>query len=234
MATPAKLELGRHLFYEKSLSNNRTQSCGTCHQQRLAFTDGLVTAVGSTGELHHRNTSTLTNVGYSSTLTWSNHLLTSLERQALIPLFGDEPLELALTSAQMLVARLQELPGYAERFRSAFPDDAEPVSLLNATRALAVFQRALISADSPYDRYLADDESALSAEARRGLRLFMSERLECFHCHGGFNFTDSVDHEGMAQPSRSSTTPASTVSTTKEAILREIKDCSTSPSIQTT
>ncbi|MEM1246935.1 MAG: MbnH family di-heme enzyme [Acidobacteriota bacterium] len=193
----ATIELGRHLFYDEELSANRTQSCASCHIQALAFTDGRTHGVGSTGERHRRNTSTLTNVGYAASLTWANPLITTLEQQAHLPLFGDEPFELALESPQQLVERLAARPELIDLFERAFPDEADPLTIFNVTRALAAFQRSLISADSPYDRYLAGEPSALSASQQRGLRLFQSERLECFHCHGGFNFSDSLDHSGM-------------------------------------
>ena len=194
-----KVELGRHLFYEKDLSQNRTQSCASCHLQELAFTDGRVRAVGSTGEEHHRNALSLANVAYVPTLTWSSSLITDLERQAMIPLFGDDPVEMALEDHQVVVERLAARAKYREMFAAAFPADPTPISLKSATKALAAFQRTLISGDSPYDRYLAGDSGALSPSAKRGLRLFMSERLECFHCHGGFNFSDAFDHGGKAR-----------------------------------
>ena len=85
-------------------------------------------------------------------------------------------------------------PVYQRLFPAAFRDDSDPYSLLNVVRAISAFTRTIISADSPYDRYVAGDELALSDAAQRGMELFFSERLECFHCHGGFNFTDSTTH----------------------------------------
>jgi cytochrome c peroxidase len=90
----AKVELGRHLFYDVRLSGNQTLSCASCHRQELAFTDGLARAVGSTGMIHPRNSMALVNVAYNGSLTWGNHLLLELERQIPIPIFGDNPVEL--------------------------------------------------------------------------------------------------------------------------------------------
>jgi cytochrome c peroxidase len=192
----AKVELGRFLFYDPRLSGNETQSCASCHDQSLAFTDGRATAVGSTGEPHPRGSMSLANVAYNARLTWANPLLSELEDQALTPLFGDHPVELGAREDELL-ARLRRDPGYPAMFAEAFPDDADPLSVRNVVRALASFQRTLISGDSPYDRYVYQgDDEALSEAARRGLELFGSERLECFHCHGGFNFADGVTHEG--------------------------------------
>ena len=195
-----KVELGRHLFYDVRLSLNETQSCGTCHQQALAFTDGLVGSVGSTGVVHRRNAMSLANVAYNPVQTWAHPLLESLEEQALIPLFGEEPVELGLAGREdVLLERLESDERYPDWFRSAFPDADPAVSVPNVVKALAAFQRSLISAGSPYDRYVYRDEvDALSDSALRGLDLFFGERLECFHCHGGFNFTANVEHDGTA------------------------------------
>jgi cytochrome c peroxidase len=91
-----KVELGRYLFYDKRLSVNGESSCATCHRQQLAFTDGRKTAAGTTGQLHSRNSMSLVNVAYSAALTWSNPELRRLEDQALVPMFGERPVELGL------------------------------------------------------------------------------------------------------------------------------------------
>lgn len=190
--TVEKVTLGRHLFYDLRLSGNQTQSCGSCHLQALAFTDGLGRAVGSTGEVHPRGAMTLTNVAYASTLNWANPLHVTLEQQSLGPLLGTFPIvELGMEGLeQELLSRLRADPLYLQLFAEAFPDDLEPVSLTHVTQALASFQRSLISGNSPYDRATYQgDPSAMSASARRGQALFFSERLECFHCHEGFNFS---------------------------------------------
>lgn len=193
----AKVELGRHLFYDQRLSGNQTQSCASCHLQEFAFTDGLAVAEGSTGEQTPRNAMSLANVAYSTTLTWANPLLLDLEQQMLVPLFGAEPVELGLRGLEdELLARLRQVPRYHELFAAAFPDEADPISLHNLTRALACFERRLLSGDSAYDRFAAGDAAALSESAKRGALLFSGEKLECFHCHAGFNFQDSVAYAG--------------------------------------
>jgi cytochrome c peroxidase len=194
----AKVELGRRLFYDTALSGNQTQSCASCHDQARAFTDALPRSFGSTGEMHPRNAMSLTNVAYLPRLTWANPVLDSLEEQALVPMFGEHPVELGMAGQEeVLLRRLADASMYPELFADAFPTDADPISVGNVVRALAAFQRTLISHRSPYDRYVYEgDTEALSESARRGAELFFSERLECFHCHGGFNFTDSVRHDG--------------------------------------
>ena len=197
--TEPKAELGRGLFYDPRLSGNGTQSCASCHPQEMGFVDDLPRAVGSTGEVHPRRSMTLTNVGWAQSLNWANPLVTTLEQQALTPIFGDHPVELGMAGREEeLLERLGAEEWYRDRFFRAFPDDEQPFTVANITSALASFQRTLISANSPYDRFIYHGESdALSESARRGMTLFFSERMECFHCHGGFNFSDSVDHAGQ-------------------------------------
>jgi cytochrome c peroxidase len=191
----AKVELGRWLFYDTRLSGNDTMSCGTCHLQALAFTEGKSNSTGSTGVRHPRSSMSLVNVAYASRLTWANPLLDRLEDQALTPLFGDKPVEMGMAGRDVEIgALLESEPNYRQFAESAFPDDENPYSVLNAVRAIAAFVRSIVSFKSPYDAYLAGDSKALSPSAERGMTLFFSERLECFHCHGGFNFTDSTTH----------------------------------------
>ncbi|MEB3356705.1 MAG: MbnH family di-heme enzyme [Synechococcales bacterium] len=195
-----KVELGRHLFYDPRLSVTGEFSCASCHDQSLAFTDGKPVSIGATGEAHPRNAMSLTNIAYSSVLTWANPLMQDLETQLLVPLFGEHPVEMGLAGREQdLLTMLRDDPDYARRFAAAFAEDAEPIRLENLAKAIASFERTLISAQSPYDRYrYGRDATAISASARRGEALFNSERLECFHCHGGFNFSDSVMHERLA------------------------------------
>jgi cytochrome c peroxidase len=188
--TVEKFELGRRLFYDPRLSVNGTISCSSCHRQELAFTDGRAVSVGATGDRTPRNAMSLVGAGYLPTLTWVNPVLDSLERQALVPLFGESPIEHGLSGRESVTLATLEGDGvYRALFSRAFPRDARPITIVNITRALASFQRALMSADSPFDRYVRGEPGAMSASAERGLELFNSERLECYHCHAGPTFT---------------------------------------------
>ncbi|NJK56395.1 MAG: di-heme enzyme [Pleurocapsa sp. SU_5_0] len=197
--TAEKVALGRHLFYEPRLSITGKYSCASCHQQSLAFTDGKRVALGSTNESHTRNSMGLGNVAYSNVLTWANPLITSLENQALIPIFGEHPIEMGMVGKEeQMIQWLQDDLNYRQMFAQAF-DDPQPVNLDNLTKAIASFQRSLVSFNSPYDRYRYQGEkNAISAAAKRGEKLFNSERTECFHCHTGINFSDSTQHENLA------------------------------------
>ncbi len=188
--TAVKAELGRHLFYDRRISWNGTQSCASCHQQRLAFTDGQLRAIGSTGEQHFRNSMTLANVGWRRPLTWANAAMRSLEEQALVPLTRHAPVELGMDGhLDVLLARIRADDRYGPLFAAAFPGDPDPITIINTARAIASFERTLISANSAYDRLVLRGESnAFSESAWRGMRLFFSPRLRCSSCHGGFDF----------------------------------------------
>lgn len=192
----AKVELGRHLFYDRRLSGNGQQSCADCHKQALAFTDGRVTAEGSTGDIHHRNSQTLTNVAYNTSYTWASRALVTLEQQIELPLFGESPLEMGINDQNetQVMRRLQAEPRYAGLLTAAFPEADDPWQMGYFIQALASFTRSLISSDSDWDRYQRGELDQLAPPAMRGMKLFFSEQMECFHCHGGFNFSQgSVD-----------------------------------------
>jgi cytochrome c peroxidase len=145
----------------------------------------------------------LTNVAYNATFAWANPLLLTLEKQALLPMFGDTPVELGLGGMPQseLLDRFSSDPRYQRLFAEAYPDDADPFTLDNLVKALTSFVRTLISGNSPYDRYINGlDDNAISLSAYNGGRLFFTERLECFHCHGGYNFVDSETHDGKLTP----------------------------------
>jgi cytochrome c peroxidase len=196
--TAEKVELGRRLFYDRRLSVNEKQSCATCHQQGRAFADTRGRGRGTTGELHPRGPMSLANVAYSPVLTWANPNMRKLEAQALVPMFGEDPVELGMSGKEdVLLSRLKTQPLYWSLFPKAYPAEADPFTLGNVTKAIASFERTILSGDSPYDRYRrGDDPNAISDSAKRGETLFFSERLECFHCHGGFNFTGTLDYYG--------------------------------------
>jgi len=198
----AKVELGRYLFYDKRLSADGTMACATCHQQEKAFTDGRALSTGVHGGPGVRSAMTLTNVAYLPVLTWANPNIKRLEQQMLIPLFGDNPVELGMGGKEKeLFARLAADPKYPGMFRKAFPDEREAINLSTITKAIASFERTLLSFSSPYDRYkYGRDKGALSDAAKRGEALFFGEDLECSHCHGSFNFTDNMQHARLAFP----------------------------------
>ncbi|MBV8847501.1 MAG: di-heme enzyme [Bryobacterales bacterium] len=190
--TTAKVELGRYLFYDTRMSVNGKASCATCHKQELAFTDGRAAAIGATGESHSRSAMSLVNIAYSGALTWSNPNMTQLEDQALVPMFGERPVELGRREGDGFLSRLRSETKYRELFGKAFPGESEPFTTANVTKAVACFERSIISARSPYDRYhYGGEDHAVPYAAKRGEILFFSQNIACFRCHGGFNFSDA-------------------------------------------
>jgi cytochrome c peroxidase len=193
-----KAELGRFLFYDERLSRNSKEACATCHRQELAFTDGKAVAEGSTGEHTPRGSMSLVNVAYAATLTWANPNLRTLEEQALVPLFGEVPVELGFSGREAeLVARLRAEPVYQELFPEAFPGLDDPFSIDSMVKAIAAFERTIIAGGTRVDRYRNGEREALDRSEQRGLALFYSERFECFHCHSGFNYSLSAKQQGL-------------------------------------
>jgi cytochrome c peroxidase len=196
--TPARIELGRRLFYDARLSGNGTQSCATCHVQLLAFTDARAFGLGSTGELHSRSPMSLVNVAYRDALTWGHPMLRSLEEQALVPLLGTAPVELGLRGHEARVYRqFANDRVYRPLFAAAFPGQDTAVTTTNVATALAAFERSIVSFRSPFDRYRElEDESAMSAAALRGSVLFFSNRkARCISCHRGPNLDGGAKTE---------------------------------------
>lgn len=206
--TDEKIKLGRFLFYDRNMSFNQTQSCGDCHQQDKAFTDGLTTSIGSEGAIHPRNAMGLANIIYNGTQNWANNAITDLDDQALAVLLNEEPIELGWSGREQLIAdrfklvHTGVLPGgedidYPALFAAAFPEKPQPVDLNSFIQALAAFGTTMISGDSEFDKFQRGEANTMSDAAKRGLELFNSERLDCFHCHIGFNFSDNIDHDNL-------------------------------------
>jgi cytochrome c peroxidase len=195
--TVEKVRLGRRLFYDTRFSGNGTFSCASCHQQSRAFTDGRAHALGSTGALHPRGAMSLTNVAYNSSYGWADARVRTLEAQMAVPMFNEHPIEMGIRGNEAaILARFASSPADASRFADAFPGDAHAVTLENAVKAIASFERTMTSAGSPFDRYLYRDErDALTPDAKRGMELFFSDRLRCAQCHSGFNLSGPTQHD---------------------------------------
>jgi cytochrome c peroxidase len=200
----AKVRLGQHLFHDKRLSVNRTMSCAGCHFADRYFADGEMVSTGATGMMLPRNSPSLQNVAYASTYTWANPVLETLEQQVLVPMFGEFPIEMGIhLDLEAILSSIKADNTYQLLFADAFPRDKEPVSKESLVNAIASFVRSIISGGSPYDRYQYEgDNAALSDSAKRGMDMFFSERLECYHCHAGINLTNafrSKDSTTVAQ-----------------------------------
>ncbi|QDU98997.1 cytochrome-c peroxidase [Lignipirellula cremea] len=175
--TPAKVALGRQLFFDTRLSGDNRMSCASCHLPDKAFADGLPRSAGNAGQELTRNTPSLLNVAFFERLFWDGRSK-SLEEQALAPLQSPAEMNQDLDE---LEKELNAVPGYRRQFQDVFQS---PVTRRGVAQALAAFQRTLVTQPSPFDRYLAGDEEALSDEAKRGLELFTGA-ADCVRCHQG-------------------------------------------------
>ena len=183
LAAAALIELGRLLFFDPRLSANRMQACASCHQPELAYSDARRVGVGSTGEHHTHNVPTLTNIGARGI---------DLERQAMRPILRTHPVELgALGHEREIMARFANDASYRDLFARAFPDDKRRFTLRNAARAIAAFERTLVSNDAPFDRAAAGNHDAMAVDAWRGLQTFSARG--CASCHAGTNFSRGDD-----------------------------------------
>ncbi|MDH5255858.1 MAG: cytochrome-c peroxidase [Gammaproteobacteria bacterium] len=180
-ATPAKLELGRMLYFDPRVSASRPGSCNSCHNVGLGGADGRETAIGHSWQKGGRNVPTAFNAVFNTARFWDGRAQ-DLDDKAGGPPFN--PVELALPRDQ-LSDQLAGIPGYRAAFGAAFPGEVEPVTLANAQKAIAVFQATLITPNAPFDRYLRGDTAALGAAQKDGLRLFISKG--CAECHDGMN-----------------------------------------------
>lgn len=181
--TPERELLGRMLFFDPRLSGSATVSCATCHNPGLSWSDGLTTAVGSNMQALPRRTPTLLNLAWAPALFWDGRADT-LEEQALLPVFNENEMNMKTDD---LVPRLVAIRGYQPLFAQAYP--GEPISRETVAKALATFERRIISGQAPFDRWIAGDPKAISPSARRGFDVFTGQ-ARCATCHTGWRFTD--------------------------------------------
>jgi cytochrome c peroxidase len=180
--TSNKIALGRQLFFEKRLSSDKSVSCATCHDPDRAFADGKPIAIGLKNRAGRRNSPAVINRGFGRGHFWDGRAAT-LEQQVLMPIQDPNEMDMKLADA---VARLQGDATYRTAFQLVFE---RPISSDDLARALASYLRSITSADSPYDRFIAGDAAALTAEQQRGLLVFRG-RANCWVCHGEPLFTD--------------------------------------------
>ncbi len=180
--TPAKVELGKQLFFDPRLSIDGTISCNSCHNVMSNGTDSRATSVGIDGQRGGRSAPTVWNAAFLSAQFWDGRAAT-LEDQSKGPPLN--PIEMGMPSEEAIVERLSSIPGYVEQFNSVFKGK-NAVSYDNMAKAIAAFERTLITRNSPYDRYVSGDKNALSQQAQRGKKVF--EQSGCSTCHSGANF----------------------------------------------
>ena len=192
--TPEKVALGQRLFFDPRLSADGTIACSTCHEPSLAFTDGKPVSTGIAGRVGQRNAPTILNALYNASQFWDGRA-TTLEQQAAFPIINS--VEMGQPSLDAAVARIVAIPQYQQRFQSAFGAAPDGPRLV---RAIAAYERTLVSFDSPFDHYIAGEQDAIDPSARRGWELF-NTRARCNKCHAltdqkrdTTNFTDNDFH----------------------------------------
>ncbi len=180
--TPAKVELGKQLFFEPRLSIDGTISCNSCHNVMAGGEDGRPVSVGVAGQKGGRSAPTVWNAAFLTAQFWDGRAAT-LEDQAKGPILN--PIEMGIPSEQVAVERIKAIPGYVEQFKTVF-GGGEPVSYDNIAKAIAAYERTLITPNSAFDRYVKGDKKALSDQAQRGMKLV--EEVGCTACHNGASF----------------------------------------------
>lgn len=186
----AKVALGRRLFYDGRISVGGTMSCATCHQQHLAFASANATEPGIGGDPGRRNVPGLANVAWLTPLTWHDPGIRTLETQMSTPLFGVRPVEMAARPGEV-IAMLRADACYPRLFKAAYPAEGGRIDVTTLAKAIASFQRTMISYRSPFDAFRRGDSRALSPVARRGAVTFARE---CAACHSGANLSDGQFH----------------------------------------
>ncbi len=191
-----KAELGRLLYFDKRLSADGTISCATCHEPKFAFTDGRAVSIGIKGQQGGRSAPTVINRAYSLAQFWDGRAK-SLEDQAVGPMAN--AIEMGNTHAAV-VQNLNKVPGYRKLFKAVF--DSEDCDIDMVAKAIATFERTVLSGNAPYDRYKAGQKDAMSPEQIRGMDVYF-KKAKCDQCHEGINFTSNSYHNlgiGMDRP----------------------------------
>jgi cytochrome c peroxidase len=194
--TPEKVALGQMLFFDPRISGSGAISCATCHNPALGWSDAMPTGLGHMGGRLKRHTPTILNVAYGEPYFWDGRAAT-LEEQAKGPLTSAAEMNMP---ADVAVSRIQSIPGYVTAFSYAFP--GKSVSIDTIAAALASYERTVVSASAPFDKWVAGDGSAISQAAKRGFELF-NGKANCAVCHAGWRMTDDGFHDiGIAGTDR--------------------------------
>ncbi len=185
--TREKIELGRALYFDHRLSKNDTIACATCHHPNMGFGDAQPVSLGIHAQKGGRSAPTVINRLFSKGQFWDGRV-PSLEEQAKGPITN--PIEMGMPNHDEAVAKLNAIPGYVAWFKKVFGTE---VTLDGIAKAIATFERTVVSGNAPFDRYKNGDKKAMTASQVRGMELFEG-KANCTQCHKGFNFTDERFH----------------------------------------
>ena len=185
--TPQRVELGKFLYFDTRLSVDDTVSCATCHNPEMGWSDQQTKAVGVGGAVGPRNSPTIINSAYQYHQFWDGRVRT-LEDQALGPIEADVEMNLSL---DVLIPKLKGIGEYVTLFEKAYP--GEGITEDTLARAIASFERTVVSTEAPFDKFIKGDKLAISTVAQEGFELFKAKG-HCTDCHDGFNFSDGSFH----------------------------------------
>jgi len=192
--TPQKSALGKKLYFDPRLSASASQSCASCHNPGFGWGDGLAVGVGHSMERLARRSPTVVNAAWGSVFMWDGRA-PGLEEQVLGPIQSAAEMNMPIDA---VLDRLSSIPDYEPLFEAAFPD--EGMSAKSLTRAIATYERTIVSEWAPFDSWVEGDEGAISEDAKRGFAIF-NAKGGCASCHVGWNFTDDSFHD-IGLPSR--------------------------------
>ena len=187
--TPEKAALGKALYFDPRLSGHQNMNCASCHNPSFGWEVPLKGAIGAQNTMLGRNAPTILNQAWGDKHYFWDGRAPTLEKQAAGPIEADVEMNLPLTEA---VKRLSNIPEYKKWFDMAFP--GEGVTGETITRAIATFERTVVSGYAPFDAWVDGDEKAISDSAKRGFALF-NAKANCAACHTGWNFTDNKFHD---------------------------------------
>jgi cytochrome c peroxidase len=190
----AKAELGKSLFFDPRLSTSGTQSCATCHNPSFYWQDGMPKGVGHEHKTLARRTTSTQNLAWDALFFWDGRG-DSLESQATEAIALPKVMNMTMEKAEEV---LNGIKGYAPLFKNAFPEDDGKINRINLGKAIATYERTLISKETPFDKWVKGDEAAISETAKLGFVLF-NKKANCVACHSGWTFSDSSFHDiGLA------------------------------------
>lgn len=182
--------LGKMLYFDPRLSRSGVMSCATCHNPSFDWGDGLPKGIGDFHKELGRKTPTILNLAWDELFFWDGRA-ESLEEQALGPIESSAEMGMPLNA---MIENLENIKGYAPYFEAAFPDEKNPITKENVAKAIATFERTVISGTAPFDEWIEGKEDAISEEAKKGFALF-NGKANCAACHSGWNFSDNSFHD---------------------------------------
>jgi len=189
--TPERIELGKLLYFDTRLSKSGEISCATCHHPKRGWTDlePVSKAVGHEGAVGPRNSPVVLNTAYQNRQFWDGRVKT-LEQQALGPIEADVEMNMPL---DILIPKLNKIKTYQDLFKKAYPNSGGIITKEYLAKAIASFERTVVSTIAPFDKYIMGDKNAISQKAKDGFELFKG-KAHCTDCHDNFNFSDGSFH----------------------------------------